>query len=146
MKLLSFRNRTWFVGFLFVVFFTMMKIQGISKSMLEFKVPEDIAFSPYYSDSMHWVFMHMAVLGILIALIGFLADSFDKQKLATRILIPIFIVYLIFDIHTSDNPFGTALYKGPRSVFPVFVDLLCIVLFLPEALGLKVFQRKVKSE
>jgi hypothetical protein len=39
-------------------------------------------------------------------------------------------VYAFMDIRTSDNYFGSALYQGPASVVPVFIDLFYILLFL----------------
>ena len=126
----GFKSTCLIVGILNVTFFLMMVSQGVMKGMAEFKIPENLLSSPYYSDAMFWVFLHMAMLGVLITLLGFGVESPNRQQWISAILVAVFGVYLFLDIRTSDNPFGTALYQGPRSLFPVFIDFLYILLFL----------------
>ncbi len=72
----------------------------------------------------------MFMIGVLLILIGFLAEDPVKKLWAARVLVMVHLVYAYLDLKTSDNYFGNALYQGPASVIPVFIDCFYILLFL----------------
>ncbi|GAB3179212.1 hypothetical protein [Telluribacter humicola] len=118
------------VGILDMFLASTMLIGGVMEKMAEFKVPAPLLASPHYHDAMFWVFLHMFMIGVLITMIGILAENPVKQLWVARVLVLMHCVYFTLDIRTSDNYFGSALYQGPSSVAPVFIDLLYILLFL----------------
>ena len=118
------------VGTLDMLLASSMFAKGVMQGMAEFKVPQAQLASPHYADAMSWVFLHMFMIGALIISIGLLAESPRKKVWVARVLVLMHCVYAFLDIQTSDNYFGNALYQGPRSVIPVFIDLLYILLFL----------------
>jgi uncharacterized membrane protein len=126
----GFKATCFTVGVLDMLFAGSMLFGGVMEKMAEFKVPASQLTSPHYHDAMFWVFLHMFMIGILLILIGFLAEIPIKQMWAARVLVVMHCVYAFMDIRTSDNYFGSALYQGPASVVPVFIDLFYILLFL----------------
>ena len=126
----GFKATCLIVGGLDIFLASTMFAKGLMKSMAEFKVPEITLASPHYYDAMFWVFLHMGMIGVLIILIGILAEDPAKKVWAARILVLMHCVYAFLDFRTSDNPFGNALYQGPGSVIPAFIDLFYILMFL----------------
>jgi len=131
----GFRGTCLIVGILDLLFAGSMFARGVMAEMAKFQVPAAQLTSPHYEDAMSWVFLHMFMIGILIILIGLLAEDPAKQVWAARVLVLIHCVYAYLDIQTSDNPFGSALYKGPESVVPVVIDVFYILLFLRVSFG-----------
>jgi uncharacterized membrane protein len=126
----GFRATCIFVGSLNMLLAGSMFVQGVMAEMAKFKVPEPILASPHYADAMFWVFLHMFMIGVLLIMIGLLAENPAKQLWVARGLVLMHMVYAYLDIRTTDNYFGNALYQGPESVIPVFIDLFYILLFL----------------
>ena len=126
----GFKTSCFMVGSLDILLAGSMFAKGVMKGMAEFKVPENLLASPYYSDAMSWVFLHMFMIGVLLIMIGILAENPVKQVWVARVLVLMHVVYAYLDIRSSDNYFGNALYQGSSSVIPVFVDLFYILLFL----------------
>lgn len=126
----GFKATCLLVGVLNILMAGSMLVKGVIPGMAQFKVPEQILASPHYEDAMFWVFLHMFMIGVLIILIGILAENPVKQVWVARVLVLMHGVYAFLDIRSSDNSFGNALYQGPESVIPVFVDLFYILLFL----------------
>lgn len=126
----GFKATCLIVGTLNILMAGSMLVKGVIPGMAQFKVPEPILASPHYEDAMFWVFLHMFMIGILIIMIGILAENPVKQLWVARVLVLMHAVYAFLDIRSSDNAFGNALYQGPESVIPVFVDLFYILLFL----------------
>jgi hypothetical protein len=126
----GFRGTCILVGTLNMLMAGSMLVKGIAEGMAQFKIPEIILASPHYQDAIFWVFLHMFMIGILVIMIGLLAENPVKQVWVARVLVLMHCVYAFLDIRTSDNYFGSALYQGPESVIPVFVDLFYILLFL----------------
>jgi hypothetical protein len=126
----GFRGTCILVGTLNMLMAGSMLVKGVAEGMAEFKVPPVILDSPHYQDAMFWVFLHMFMIGILVIMIGILAENPVKQVWVARVLVLMHCVYAFLDISTSDNYFGSALYQGPGSVVPVLVDIFYILLFL----------------
>jgi hypothetical protein len=126
----GFKATCLIVGTLDILLASSMFAKGVMRGMAEFKVPQHLLASPHYEDAMSWVFLHMLMIGVLIINIGVLAENPAKQVWVARVLVLMHCVYAFLDVQTSDNYFGNALYQGPRSVIPVFIDLLYILLFL----------------
>lgn len=131
----GFKATCLIVGSLDILMANSMLIPGVTNRMTEFGIPEEILASPHYHDAMFWVFLHMCMIGVLIILIGILAENPVKKIWAARIIVLIHCVYLFLDFRTSDNPFGSALYEGPGSVVPVIVDLIYILMFFRLSFG-----------
>ncbi|GAA4460476.1 hypothetical protein GCM10023189_35640 [Nibrella saemangeumensis] len=129
-RLPGFKATCILVGVLDMLFAGSMFAQGIVNGMAQFKVPSGVLTAPHYIDAMFFVFLHMFMIGILIILIGVLAEDPAKKVWVARVLVVVHAVYAYFDIQSSDNYFGNALYQGPASVIPVYIDLFYILLFL----------------
>lgn len=129
-RILDFRTTCLIVGTLDILLAGSMFAKGVMRGMAEFKVPSQQLNSPHYADAMSWVFLHMSMIGVLIITISVLAENPVKKVWAARVLVLMHCVYAFLDVRTSDNYFGNALYQGPGSVIPVFIDLLYILLFL----------------
>lgn len=104
--------------------------KGLITSMAEFKVPTEILNSPHYFDAIMWVYIHMIVIGVMIALIGFSVDDKKKQKWINLLLFIITAMYVYLDFRTSDSALGNALYKGESSVAPAIIGTIVNLLFL----------------
>ncbi len=139
----GFRTTCFIVGGLDIFLAGSIHLQGVMNVMAKYKVPADLLASAHYNDAMSWVFLHMIMIGILIIMIGTLAEDAVKKLWAARVLVVMHLVYLISDISTSDNPFGNGLYKGEESVIPVFFDILYVLLFLRLSFG-KVSKRSAE--
>ena len=126
----GFRATCLIVGTMDILLASSMFAKGVMRGMAEFKVPQQQLSSPHYADAMSWVFLHMFMIGVLIIAIGLLAENPAKKVWAARVLVLMHCVYAFLDVRTSDNYFGNALYQGPGSVIPVFIDLFYILLFL----------------
>ncbi len=118
------------VGSMNILLASSMFVQGVMENMAKFNVPRQLLSSPHYHDAMFWVFLHMFMIGVLLIMIGILAENPVKQLWAARVLVIMHCVYAYLDIQTSDNYFGNALYQGPESVIPVIIDIFYILLFL----------------
>lgn len=126
----GFRATCLIVGTLNILLAGSMFAKGVMNGMAEFNIPQHLLGSPHYDDAMSWVFLHMGMIGVLIICLGVLAENPAKQVWVARVLVLMHCVYAFLDVQTSDNYFGNALYQGPRSVIPVIIDLLYILLFL----------------
>ncbi|GAA4396779.1 hypothetical protein GCM10023187_05300 [Nibrella viscosa] len=129
-RLPGFKATCILVGVLNIIFAGSMFAQGVIKSMAQFKVPSVVLASPHYEDAMFFVFLHMFMIGALVIMIGILAEDPLKKVWVARALVLMHLVYAYFDIRSSDTYFGNALYQGPSSVVPVYIDLFYVVLFL----------------
>jgi len=116
------------IGALYVVLASTMLVGGVGQ-MAQFGVPEATLASPHFADHHHWVFVHMAVIGVLIALLGRYVESEPSQRVVARVLCAVELHYLYLDLRTS-TPFGTGLYAGRAWVLPVSVDVLVVLAFL----------------
>jgi uncharacterized membrane protein len=130
LRLPGFKATCYLVGALNMFLAATMLVGGVTTKMAEFKVPASQLSSPHYYDAMFWVFLHMFMIGVLLILIGVLAENPAKQLWVARVLVLVHLVYFTLDVRSSDNSFGNGLYQGPGSLVPVFIDLLYILLFL----------------
>jgi hypothetical protein len=115
------------IGTLYVVLASTMLAGGVGQ-MAQFGVPEATLASPYFADHHHWVFVHMVVVGILIALLGRYVEGEPSQRMVARVLCLIQLHYLYLDLRTS-TLFGNGLYADRAWVVPVMVDVLVVVAF-----------------
>ena len=129
-KISSFKATCFFVGSMDILLAGSMFANGVIKRMAEFKIPEPILSSPHYSDAMHWVFLHMLMIGILIILIGLHTENSFKRLWTARILVLMHCVYAFLDFRTSDSAIGNGLYQGSGSIIPALIDVIYILLFL----------------
>lgn len=115
------------VGALYVVLAGMTIAQGPRAVLQPFAVPEQVLASPHFADFFHFLFVHMCVLGVLIALLGRYVEDARNQRLVARILCLVELHYLYLDVRTS--VWGNGLYAHPKSLVPVFIDALVLLCF-----------------
>lgn len=125
----GFRATCLGIGATFTLIAAGQLAQGIPASMAGFGVPAVVLASPHYQDAMVWVFTHMLVLGLIIAVVGHFAESARTRQAFARLMIPAIAVFMVMDIHTSDSPLGNGLYAGARSLVPPVIDLVVLLLF-----------------
>jgi hypothetical protein len=116
------------IGALYVALASTMLVGGVGQ-MAQFGVPEATLASPHFADHHHWVFVHMAVIGVLIALLGHYVELEPSQRVVARVLCLIQLHYLYLDLRTS-TLFGSGLYNGRAWVVPVTVGGLVLLAFL----------------
>lgn len=136
----NFKTTYIFVGVLFVLLSLSLFVKGLMPSMSEFMVPTSLLESPYYYDSILWVYVHMIVIGMLISLIGISVEDRNKQKWITVILFLTTLFYTYLDFRSSDSSLGNSLYKGESSVAPAIISLFVNFLFLQ--LTIKLFLKE----
>lgn len=126
----GFRTTCLGIGGIFTLIAAGQLAQGVPASLAGFGVPEPVLASPHYQDAMVWVFTHMLVLGLIIAVIGHFADSARTRQAFARLMIPAIAVFTVMDIRTSDSPLGSGLYAGARSLVPPLIDVVVLLLFI----------------
>lgn len=128
-RLPGFRACCSVVGALYVLLASSMLARGAPVAMRPFGVPEEILRSPHYADYFHFTFVHMATLGVLIALLGrYVADG-RPQQLVSRVLVLVQFHYAYLDFRTSDSVLGNRLYDGPATLIPPVIDLAVALCF-----------------
>lgn len=125
----GFRATCLGVGVTFVLLAASELAQGVPASMAGFGVPDAVLTSPHYKDAMTWVFTHMLVLGLIIAVVGHFAEGARTRRAFARVTLACVAIFTVLDIHTSDSPLGNGLYAGARSLVPPVIDLVVMILF-----------------
>ena len=126
----GYRRTLTAVGATFVLLGGSMLVRGSRAAMTPFGVPEQTLASPHFADFFHFLFVHMAVLGIILVLLGRLVLEGRSQRLVARVLLVLQVHYTWLDVRTSDSPLGNHLYQGPGSLGPVVVDVLVLLAYL----------------
>jgi hypothetical protein len=108
------------VLYVLLAFSTLM--QGPEAVLGPFQFPAAILESPHFGDFFHWVFVHMATIGILIGLLGRLVREPRDQRVVALVLVALELHYTYLDWRTST--LGSGLYPGPRSLVPFSIDVL----------------------
>ena len=117
-------------GVLFVLLAGSLFLQGIPEFMVQFNVPQETLDSPHYLDAMLWTYSHMIILGLIIGLVGFLAQGEKLKVWMSRLLLLSNGYYTFLDFRSSDSSVGNGLYEGEASLMPAFVSLGITLLFL----------------
>lgn len=107
-------------------------VQGPSKVMSQFGIPEVVVLSPHYSDAMLWVVLHMCFIGMICISIGLMVRDIRAQRWFARIFVLFHSVYAYLDVRASDSALGTALYQGSLSLVTPAIScaLLLVILHL----------------
>lgn len=129
MRLPGFRASCLTLGVLYVLLAGSILIRGPMAAMADYGVPQETLASPHYADAMFWVFLHMAVIGLVIGLVGWFGEGVRFQRAFSRLMLACQLVYLFLDVRAADWALGNALYEGPGSLGPVVVGGLAIVLW-----------------
>lgn len=108
--------------------------RGVRESMAPFGVPEEALASPYFGDAIWWVYTHMVVIGLMMIVVGLMAEGERFKRWMVRILLGAHIYYGYLDFSASDSPLGNALYKGPASLLPAIIVTLFTLLLAHVAL------------
>lgn len=130
MRLPGFRASCLVLGSLYVLLAGSILLRGPMTAMADYNVPAATLASPHYADAMFWVFLHMTVIGLILATVGWFADELRLQRAFSRLLLLATLVYTGLDLHTADWSLGTALYQGRQSLGPVIVDVFALALWL----------------
>jgi hypothetical protein len=129
-RLPNFKVTLVFLGSLYILMPITLFVKGLMPSMAEFKVPEATLQSPHYADAILWVYVHMMVLGALIAMLGFTVKQANEQRWVCLALLLISILYTYLDFRSSDSVLGNALYKGKQSLVPAYMGLFFNLMLL----------------
>jgi hypothetical protein len=126
----GFRPTCLALGGLYVFIAGSLLLRGPAAAMADYAVPEATRASPHYADAIFWVFLHMTVIGLTIAVIGWFADGERLQRAFARLMLVALCVYTFLDVRAADWALGTGLYEGSGSLGPVVVDALSLLLWL----------------
>ncbi len=126
----GFRGTCFIVGGLYVVLGAAIVAQGAAVAMAPYGVPAETLASPHYADAIHWVYSHTVVLGLIIALVGALAESERLKLWFSRLILGMQLYYLYLDTVHSDTALGNGLYEGPQSIGPSIIGFFVTLLFL----------------
>lgn len=132
----NFKTTCIIVGSILILLSISIFGQGILTMMADYGVPNEVLGSPHYEDAISWVYLHTAVIGILIILFGISVPKGKMQKWIALVLFLVNSVYTLLDFMHSDSSLGNGLYKGEASVIPAFTSLLITLLFLQLAVRL----------
>lgn len=123
----GFKTACTIIGATYTALAGTMLLGGVHQ-MGQFGVPESTLSSAHFADMHHWTFVHMAVIGVLITLLGRYVERASGQLVVARVLLVLALHYTYLDLRTSDAV-GSGLYSGRAWVVPVLVDLLVTLTF-----------------
>lgn len=126
MGLPGFRASCLSIGGLFVLLAGSILVRGPMVAMADYAVPAQTLASPHYADAMFWVFLHMAIIGLIVATVGWFAEGVRMQRAFARLMLAAQLVYFTLDVRSADWALGNALYKGPGSLGPVVVGAIAL--------------------
>ena len=129
-RLPGFRTACVVTGVLDVLLGGSVLARGGAASLAEFEVPPATIASPHYADAISWVYVHMIVLGCVLALVGVLGQGARLQRWFSRLMLGAHACYLYLDVRTSDSALGNGLYQGPASIVPAVIVLGMLLLFV----------------
>lgn len=122
------------VGVVYVLLSLSLFARGMAAAMAEYGVPAEVLAAPHYIDAISWVYVHMAVLGLAIAVVGWFAESARLKAVFARLMVAAHVVYVFLDFRSAEWALGTGLYEGPRSLGPAIVATIVLGLFVHLAL------------
>ena len=125
----GFRASCLTLSAIFVLLAGSILLRGPMVAMADYAVPPETLASPHYADAMFWVFLHMTVIGLVIGVVGWFADSARMQRAFAVLMLAAQLVYATLDVRTADWPLGNALYKGTGSLGPVVVEAIALVVW-----------------
>ena len=124
----GFRGTCFIVAGLYVVLGAAIVAQGAALAMAPYGVPAQTLAS--YADAIHWLYSHTIVLGLIIGLVGALAESERLKLWFSRLILAAQLYFLYLDVRHSDTALGNGLYEGPQSIVPAIIGLFVTLLFL----------------
>ena len=126
----GFRASCLVLSALYVLLAGSLLVRGPMVAMADYAVPAQTLASPHYADAMFWVFLHMAMIGLLVATVGWFAEGARMQRAFARVMLGAQSFYFFLDVRTADWPLGNALYKGPGSLGPVVVGAIALAVWI----------------
>jgi hypothetical protein len=118
------------IGGVFIPLAASLLLRGPMVAMADYAVPATTLASPHYADAMFWVFLHMGMIGGIIAVVGWFAEGVRMQRAFARFMLFAQLVYTFLDVRAADWPLGTGLYQGQESLGPVIVGVFALALWL----------------
>ncbi len=125
----GFRPTCLGIGAIFVLLAAGELVRGVPDSMAGFGVPDAVLTAPHYQDAMVWVFVHMLVLGLIIGVVGHVAEGTRTRMAFARLMLGCIGIFTVLDVRSSDSFLGNGLYAGARSLVPPVIDLVVLLLF-----------------
>jgi hypothetical protein len=104
-------------------------------ALAEFGVPERVYGEAVLGDFFMFFYQLMAGVGVLIALLGYVARERRHQLLVSSVLCVANILVAFRDLATSDSALGSRLYGGPKTLVFVAISLALALVFGVLALG-----------
>ncbi len=132
----DFKKTFLITGYTYLILALGLFYKGLLRSMSEFNVPQEVLNSAHYYDALIWVYVHMAVIGILILIIGYSVFELKNQKVISLLILFITLFYTYLDFRTADWAFGNSLYKGNSSIVPAIIGTIINLLMLQLVLSL----------
>lgn len=126
----AFRIGCLAVGAIHVFFGSMILLRGATASLEEFEIPQEILSSAHFIDAIYWVYVHQLAVGLMIALVGWFAESPTLKRHFSRLMLLVNGTYAFMDLRSSDSLVGNSLYKGPTSLAPAIIASICTLIFL----------------
>ncbi len=116
----AFRTTLTVAGVLFVLLAVMNLVRGPADILAPFGFAPELLGDPLFGDFFHWLFVHMATIGVLIVLLGRLVDGRRRQTVVAWTLLAALLHYGYLDLSTS--VWGSGLYADPASLVIVAMD------------------------
>lgn len=126
----GFKTSCLIVCVLYVLLAGSLFAGGLMESMARYQVPAATLASPHYYDAIYWVYTHMIVIGLILGVVGWFAESPQLKLWLSRLLFVVHVYYTYLDFRSSDSALGNGLYQGEASVMPALVCLFVTLLFL----------------
>ena len=95
----------------------------------DFGVSEADVSSPVLADFFSFFYQHMAYVGGLIVLFGWVTRAGTAQIAVSLVLSVANLVFAFRDLQTSDSPLGNHLYRGDATLVFVLIDLAIAAVF-----------------
>jgi len=134
MRTPSYRTACLVTGGLYLIIGLGILGQGAANAMAQYGVPESTRALPHYADAIKWVYVHAAVLGAIVLVVGWWGREPALQRAFARVLLAAQTVYLALDLRSADWALGTGLYEGRQSLGPAMVGAVVWLLFVGPAL------------
>lgn len=125
----GFRATCLVIGVIEVLLAASILLRGVEPSLAQFEVPAVVLGAPHFHDAILWVYVHMMVLGLITAALGWLVTEARLQCWCARLLALVNALYFVLDARTADWALGNALYRGSASVIPAIICAIFTISF-----------------
>jgi hypothetical protein len=124
----GFRTAFIVIGVLYALMAASALGRGVSM-LSDFGVSDAEVASPVLADFFTFFYEHMAFVGALVALFGFVTRGRRAQLAVAAVFVVANLLFALRDLHTSDSRFGNHLYRGDATLVFVAIDLALAAVF-----------------